>query len=224
MLSCTATKPQSYTPRPGENRGSYHTTAQTGTQYSILDVGACLQYTNQCTQTNMPLHTHDYKQTQTHKQNGHKRTYTNTLNEWINKKAQPLYTVTSTWERRASSSKWGLKEHAATPPGRSLLLPPTPPNSQYMFKGHPLTFHSHRPLCDLLLSAKGFEEHSNSQHQGESKGGSKRDMTEGRKRRRETNNNDKRCALLTDGRQRVRKGGKCGLQEAAGLISMMEAR
>lgn len=63
----------------------------------------------------------------------------------------------------ASSSKEGLKEHAATPPprpGLSLLLPPAP-NYQYMFKGHPLTFDSHRPLCDLLLSAKGFEEHSN---------------------------------------------------------------
>lgn len=30
--------------------------------------------------------------------------------------------------------------------------------SQYMFKDHPLTFHSHGPLCDLLLSATGFEE------------------------------------------------------------------
>lgn len=48
-------------------------------------------------------------------------------------------------------------------------------------------------------------------------------MTEGRKRQRETNNNDKRCVLLTDGRQRVREGGKCGLRKAAGLISMMEA-
>lgn len=37
----------------------------------------------------------------------------------------------------------------------------TAPNYQYMFKGHPLTFDSHGPLCDLLLSAKGFEEHSN---------------------------------------------------------------
>lgn len=79
MQSCTATKPQSYTPRPGENRGSYHATAQTGTQYSILDVEACLQYTNQCTQTNMPLHTHDYKQTQTHKHTNKMGANTHTL-------------------------------------------------------------------------------------------------------------------------------------------------
>jgi len=30
---------------------------------------------------------------------------------------------------------------------------PLLPHSQYIFKGHPLTFHSHRPVCDLLLSA-----------------------------------------------------------------------
>jgi len=50
-----------------------------------------------------------------------------------------------------------------------------------MFKGHPLTFHSHRPFCDLLLTAKGFEEHNNPRHQG-GEGGSKGGMTEERKR------------------------------------------
>lgn len=35
-------------------------------------------------------------------------------------------------------------------------FPAPAPDYQYVFKGHPLTFHSHRPLCDLLLSAKGL--------------------------------------------------------------------
>lgn len=88
-------------------------------------------------------------------------------------------------------------------PGLSLL--PTPaPNYQYMFKGHPLTFDSHRPLCDLLLSAKGFEEHSN---WGVSKGGSKRkerqkEAKESERKWKRRNGNDTRCALLTDTRNK----------------------
>lgn len=42
---------------PWEKRGSCHTTTQTGAQFSMLYVGACLQHTNRCTQTNIPRHT-----------------------------------------------------------------------------------------------------------------------------------------------------------------------
>lgn len=70
------------------------------------------------------------------------------------------------------SSKGGLKEHTAT--AQPLPSSTIRPNSQYMFKGHPLTFHSHGPVCDLLLSAKGFEEHSNPQYWGGSEEGSRR--------------------------------------------------
>lgn len=100
-----------------------------------------------------------------------------------------------------------------------------------MFKGHPLTFHSHRPLCDLLLSAKVFEEHSNPQLWGGSKGGSKRETGERQKEAKESkekgkagNDNDKRCALLTDSRQMKTEPGGCYLRKQAGWDEVMGRR
>lgn len=145
--------------RAWDQRGSYHIIAQTGTQSPIRYVGACLQYTNQCTQTNILWCTR--LQANTNRVGTYTDTkHTNTVNVWINKKGAAPACKAQTHEcrmRHLQREVW--KKTPPLRPGVSLHLPPAP-NHQYMFKGHPLTFDSHRPLCDLLLSAEGFEEHS----------------------------------------------------------------
>ncbi len=56
-------------------------------------------------------------------------------------------------QEREASSKAHLKEHTTA----TLAHPPPPTLPIYIFKGHPLTFHSHRPVCDLLLSAHALK-------------------------------------------------------------------
>lgn len=82
-----------------------------------------------------------------------------------------------------------------------------------MFKGHPLTFHSHRPLCDLLLSAKGFEEHSHPQHRGWSQGGGEQIRKERKTERgRIEEEGEEEMTMIRDVRYRKSQGVRKGKQ------------
>lgn len=202
--SFTATKPQRYAARPWEKRGSYHTTAQTGTQSPILYVGACLWYTNQCTQTNIPrCKKNTSKHTNKMGTQAQKQTYTNTVNQWINKKTQPLYTGAGTWEWHTSSSKEGLKEHTATPPQP---LPPSPARPW-------LPIYVQRPSINLSLTQASLWSTVLSQglwraqqppapgrEQGRQQTRDERKTETGKRewKGKGGDDNDKRCGLLTE--------------------------